>query len=338
MSNKLIYSLIPVSTGGSEPVNVEGNYEVVKIKPATNITLTSAYNVIVSGTPSANTEITFIYGGNITSDTSTGKSVNIFGTELTNAQALYEGEIKAYYNGSTWEVKIFPDAESGLANLDGSALVTGSIATAAIADDAVTNDKLNSMTRGTLKIGGPSNAPTDLDAKTSGNLLIGDGTDIKSVAMSGDITINASGVTTIGAGKVTNAMLATPSQALTQLKVVITSAQLLALNTTPVEILAAPGSNKLWRITGGAAYLNWGTATYTSGGTVNFTIGGTTVATLASTIVTGASDSYGYITDATSIPLTTALNQPLKITCSTADFATGDGILTVILNYEALEF
>lgn len=43
---------------------------------------------------------------------------------------------------------------------------------------------------------------------TSGNLLIGDGSQWNSTAMSGDVTINASGVSTIGAGKVTNSMLA----------------------------------------------------------------------------------------------------------------------------------
>ena len=197
MASKLIQKIVPVLTGGSVAVSVEDSCDTVHIKPATAITLSSALNITVDGTPISNTEITFIYGGNITTDTATGKSVNIFGTELTNAQAAYEGEIKAYYNGSAWEIKIFPDGESGLSNLDGSGLVAGSIATAAIADDAVTNDKLNSMTRGTVKIGGTSNAPTDLDAKTSGNILIGNGTDVASVAVSGDVTISSTGVTTM---------------------------------------------------------------------------------------------------------------------------------------------
>ena len=37
------------------------------------------------------------------------------------------------------------------------------------------------MTQGTIKVGGGSNAPTDLDAKTDGNILVGDGTDVNSV-------------------------------------------------------------------------------------------------------------------------------------------------------------
>jgi len=66
-----------------------------------------------------------------------------------------------------------------------------------IADDAVDNNKLANMTQGTIKVGGASNAPTDLDAKTDGYILIGDGTDINSVAVSGDVTINNAGTTTI---------------------------------------------------------------------------------------------------------------------------------------------
>lgn len=76
-----------------------------------------------------------------------------------------------------------------------------------IKDDGVTNDKLANMTQGTVKVGGAADAPTDLDASTDGYILIGDGTDVKSVAVSGDITITNAGVTTIGAEKVVESML-----------------------------------------------------------------------------------------------------------------------------------
>lgn len=55
--------------------------------------------------------------------------------------------------------------------------------------------KINGVTLGTV-------------LNTSGYILIGNGTNILSVAVSGDITINSSGVTAIGSGKVTNDMLA----------------------------------------------------------------------------------------------------------------------------------
>lgn len=69
--------------------------------------------------------------------------------------------------------------------------------TSAVADDAITNAKLANIARGSVKVGGTSNAPTDLDAKTSGQILVGDGTDIKSVAVSGDATLAAAGTVTL---------------------------------------------------------------------------------------------------------------------------------------------
>ena len=83
----------------------------------------------------------------------------------------------------------------------------GDVDTLQLKDDGVTNAKLANITQGSIKVGGASDAPTDLDAKTDKQILIGDGTDITSVAVSGDITIGNTGVVAIGATKVTDAML-----------------------------------------------------------------------------------------------------------------------------------
>lgn len=76
-----------------------------------------------------------------------------------------------------------------------------------VKDDGITNAKLANISQGFVKVGGASDAPTDLDAKTDGYMLIGDGTDVNSVAISGDITIDNAGVTTIGADKVDVGMI-----------------------------------------------------------------------------------------------------------------------------------
>lgn len=83
----------------------------------------------------------------------------------------------------------------------------GAVDTTQMANDAVTNAILANMTQGTVKVGGGSDVPTDLDAKTDGYVLIGDGTDVNSVAVSGDVTVTNAGVTAIGATKVTDAMI-----------------------------------------------------------------------------------------------------------------------------------
>lgn len=74
-------------------------------------------------------------------------------------------------------------------------------------DDAITNAKLANITQGSIKVGGSADAPTDLDAKTDGQILIGDGTDVNSVAVTGDVTISNAGLTAIGATKVVDSMI-----------------------------------------------------------------------------------------------------------------------------------
>lgn len=68
---------------------------------------------------------------------------------------------------------------------------------ASIDNDSITNEKLSNMTRGTIKVGGVSNTPTDRDAKTSGYILVGDGTDILSVEVTGDVTMANTGDITV---------------------------------------------------------------------------------------------------------------------------------------------
>jgi len=76
------------------------------------------------------------------------------------------------------------------------------------ADESVTLGMMADLTRGSIISGQTSsNRPTALVAKNSGQILIGNGTDLTSAAVTGDVTISATGVTAIGAGKVTQKML-----------------------------------------------------------------------------------------------------------------------------------
>ena len=60
-----------------------------------------------------------------------------------------------------------------------------------------------STTRGYIKVGGAGNWLTDLNAKTSGYILAGDGTDLKSLQLHGDGSIDATGYLTItGSGSI----------------------------------------------------------------------------------------------------------------------------------------
>ena len=76
-----------------------------------------------------------------------------------------------------------------------------------IGADTVANSMLENMTQGTVKVGGGSNAPTDLDASGDGKILVGDGTDINSVAVSGDVALANNGAVTIQSNAVEGSML-----------------------------------------------------------------------------------------------------------------------------------
>ena len=77
-----------------------------------------------------------------------------------------------------------------------------------VKDDGITNAKLANITRGSVKVGGVADAPTDLVALTDKQILIGDGTDVVSVAVSGDVTIANDGTVTIEALAVDNGKIA----------------------------------------------------------------------------------------------------------------------------------
>ncbi len=66
-----------------------------------SIVLAAAMTFTASGSPLIGTEFKILYGGGVTSDTASGKTVSFFGTSLTDAQAAQELTITAVYSGFT---------------------------------------------------------------------------------------------------------------------------------------------------------------------------------------------------------------------------------------------
>lgn len=79
---------------------------------------------------------------------------------------------------------------------------------ASIPAASIANSKLASTARWSLKVGITGNLVGDVSFKDTGKIGIWDGTDYLPVAVTWDVTINASWVTAIGASKVTNTMMA----------------------------------------------------------------------------------------------------------------------------------
>lgn len=207
MSIKNIQTLTAVSTGTLN-VNVDqspsissDNASIARVSGT--VTLSGNLNISPTGTPSKNTAIKILWEASVTPS---GNSVVIFGETVPDELVASNFIAECIYDGSAWVVNLLPDF-AGTGIIAGKLLGNDTISTSKIIDDAVTNDKLANITRGSVKVGGASDAPTDLDAKTSGNILVGDGTDIASVAVSGDATLSSLGALTIANSAVTTAKI-----------------------------------------------------------------------------------------------------------------------------------
>lgn len=116
-------------------------------------------------------------------------------------------------------------------------------------------------------------------------------------------------------------------------EVSITSAQVLALATTPITLVAAPGAGKVLQFLGATLILDYGTATYTESSD-NLTINYTDESGLT---VSEVIECTGFI-DATTDKMITAVpvkdiilvaNAALVLSNENDNFAVGDGVLRV---------
>lgn len=122
--------------------------------------------------------------------------------------------------------------------------------------------------------------------------------------------------------------------------ITLTSAQILALQTTPVTLIAAPGAG-LMIIPDKAIIRVVGiTAAYTdAGGAVSFNIGSMTSALAANTIFTGptagqsSQQIVNFLATSTAASPPTNINAALTITKATNNFAAGSGTAHISVYY-----
>lgn len=124
----------------------------------------------------------------------------------------------------------------------------------------------------------------------------------------------------------------------------LTSAQIKAMDATPVQMIAAPGANKMiivGRIVG--TYL-FGTTQYTAGGAIGLEWGNAAALAgpAASTTLAGATfDGYTAsnnfeLTPDNTDTLANIANMGVFISNNTAPFATGDGTLLMNISYQVV--
>lgn len=329
MITKGILRLPVTAAGGTYSLPVTYNVSNIEMYTGGAVTLLAHSTLNVTGTPVDGQQITISCNlKNLDLDvynlTILGETINQ--DIVTNCEFLVIGIYSSV--AGKFITHVLPNFSSSTF-VNSANLAANAVATAKIADNAVTYAKLQDLTgRGYLIRGGVSGAPEDFNAKTSGQLVMGNGTDVASVAMSGDVTINGSGVTTIGAGKVTQAMLAFTLASYLEVTRTLTSAEILALRTTAIDIISAPGSGKYLEIVSATGYNNYNSTTYNAGtDLLNLEINGVAVWTFPNSFVEATSDTANQGTRVADAAIAT--NSGLKARMSSADPTTGNGTITI---------
>jgi len=144
-----------------------------------------------TGAPLAGAKLYFYQAGTTTpTDTYTTSARSVAHANPVVADS--EGVFDAIYLGTTYnykavlktsgDVTVWTQDNIANASVLGSLLAAGSVASAAIANEAITLAKMADLARGSFIVGGASNRPTALDGKTDGKIPMGDGTDITMVS------------------------------------------------------------------------------------------------------------------------------------------------------------
>lgn len=134
------------------------------------------------------------------------------------------------------------------------------------------------------------------------------------------------------------------SSVLQEAAVNLTAANLIAMGTTPVSILPAPGAGKVIFVEDIVFEMKRTATAFTNGGTVNFQYHTTTTSiphagTIAASVLTtaGAATTVTHLGPQTgSSGLLLPANEGIDITNGTAAFATGTGTATVFIKYRII--
>lgn len=123
-------------------------------------------------------------------------------------------------------------------------------------------------------------------------------------------------------------------------KVTLTSAQILALNTTPITLVAAPGAGEWYVPVLLVINFQGGTVAYTDGGggAVNIAVGSWSSNITNNNVFTGTASlrnhaSYELTGIATAAATPTNENAAITITKATGNFAAGNGTASVLLYF-----
>ena len=220
---------------------------------------------------------------------------------------------KSYIPGLGSVHKIQTD-EVEAAAIDAAAIATGAVGSAEIATDAVEAAEIAAGAVGTSEI-----ATDGVDAA--------------------EIAAGAVGTSEIGANVIVTADI--DVEHLQYVEVALSAANIIAMFTTPVTLIAAPGASKIIDVESITFKIARTATAFSSGGAVSIKHDGQNdvCATIASTVITGSSGTTYtkripvVLSDVASASIE---NLALKITNATGVFADGTGTAVVAIHYRIL--
>jgi len=186
-----------LAAGGTKSFSVSDNVDIYNLLPnGGGIYLGVNLIIDVSGTPTEGMQFVFNYGGGVVYDPS---SVTILGRTLTAAEALTKYIVVCTYINGAWVVRLL---FGSLSSVSGAYLADGTVTNAKLAG-SIDPTKFLASVRGYLYRANASGIWGAFSAVTSGNLVMGNGTDVVSQAMSGDATLSGTGVLTLANNAIT---------------------------------------------------------------------------------------------------------------------------------------
>lgn len=230
------------SAGGTINFNTLDPYSVYELFTTGPVSLIDNFSITRSGPEDANTTFFVIYRGNIDLN---GRTFTVAGTTIPQSLLTTRFIAMARQSASGYFLYILPNFGQD-EFIDTSRLKDNAVTTNKIVDDAVTLSKLANITRGNILVGGPADAPTALNAKQDGYILIGDGTDLNSVPVTGPISISNAGVTSIKDNSIQASKLAfSINNNILTSEVTLNQADILDLYITPFNLVPAQGTNRI---------------------------------------------------------------------------------------------
>lgn len=335
MRGSVLYKYEVTNSGGTVTLNANRNYTDILLYTTGAVTLSNNvdFDVATANMKDGDIISATLYLTNVTVG---AYKVEIFGEEIPSHLLTNIIEVRGMYSASNSKfiVSIHPSFGIDGLQIDADLMAASAVTTSKIAANAVTYAKIQSTTRGYVLRGGASGVE-EHNAKTSGYILLGDGTDIKSTPVTGDIAIDGSGVTTIQDGVITEDKLAFSLSSYLEASITLSSAQILDLYDTPVELVAQPGVGKYIEVISASAYNNYDSAAYNAGtDLLELQVGTTKVWSWTNAFLESTTDkaSQGTRVDDAELPV----NKGINITTTTADPTTGQGTIKISVIYRVI--